>query len=501
MLSLEVIRLTQGFTIVRVPLLHGATQLCHPSSSSCHVILPHLRPEATFITAMDTAANASTQLQPLSVMLSALHLPPPISALHNLAGIEVSLPISDIASPIRFKAIVSECTSHNLLLKSFYDANVRGKIFDGIEYVLSPMPTLGISRCAFTTPFSMMTGESRLNDQIAPQFGVDGISHIPFTHQGYHFSPQFLICDHIFCRQEYETQFVAVLGLGFLREYFIRAQSSEKGWMIQLPAPCLVHISELPIFTNGCCLNNGNAAQDPETKSVLGGYGIHFPTLPIGWDMYSALASDGPHTNQKAGLTAIIKAELTAVVRALQTVRLRKVPCDEISIFTDSEYAVQGLNDWIPNICRSNGYLDARKRPVVNADLFRSLDEEVSLLMKTGVSVTLNHVPREQNQKADALSKRGAVSGVPLMTFSIPHKGSSNEGRDEARENPKKDGKGRGPPKAKGGNGVEGRPDVILGKKAVEKRKPLVQWTPDGEYWVEWQSVSSSGETIEMKVV
>ena len=442
---------------------------------------------------MDTAANASTQLQPLSVMLSALHLPPPISALHNLSGIEVFLPISDIASPIRFKAIISECTSHNLLLKSFYDANICGKIFDGTKYVLSPMPTCGFSRCAFTTSFSMMKGESRLNDRIAPQFQVDGASYIPFTYQDYSFSPSFLICDHIFCRQEYETQFVAVLGRDFLQEYFIRAQSSEKGWMIQLPTPCLVHISELPIFTDGCCLNNGNAAQDPENKSVLGGYGIHFPTLPNGWDMYGALASGGPHTNQKA--------ELTAVIRALQIVRLRKVPCDKISIFTDSKYAVQGLNDWIPNIWRSNGYLTAKKRPVVNADLFRSLDEEVSLLIKNGVSVTLNHVPREQNQKADALSKRGAVSGVPLMTFSIPHKGSSNEGRDEARENPKKDGKGRGPPKAKGGNGVEGRPDVILGKKAVEKKKPLVQWTPDGEYWVEWQSNSSSGETMEMQVV
>ena len=85
---------------------------------------------------MDTAANGSTQFQPLSVLLSALHLPPPISALHNLSGIEVSLPISDIASPTRFKAIVSECTSHNLLLKSFYDANICGKIIDGTEYAL-----------------------------------------------------------------------------------------------------------------------------------------------------------------------------------------------------------------------------------------------------------------------------------------------------------------------------------------------------------------------------
>ena len=453
---------------------------------------PYLRPVATLITAMNTAANASTQLQPFSVTLSALHLPPPISALHNLSGIEVFLPISDTASPLRFKAIVSECTSHNLLLKSFYDANICGKKFDGTEYVLSPMPTLGISRCAFTTPFSMMTGESRLNDRIAPQFHVDGASHIPFTHQGYSFSPSFLICDHIFCRQEYETQFVAVLGCDFLREYFIRAQSSEKGWIVQLPPPCLVQISELPIFTDGCCLNNGDAAQDPEAKPVLGGYGIHFPTLPNGWDLYGALASGGPHTNQKA--------ELTAVIRALQIVRLRKVPCDKVTIFTDSKYAVQGLNEWIP-IWRSNGYLTAKNRAVVNADLFRSLDEEASLSKTNGVPVTLNHVPREQNWKADALAKRGATSSAPMIMLSNPHKGANQGGGDEARGKSEKDGKGGRPPKAKGGNGEDGRPEVILGKKAVEKSKPLVQWTPDGEYWVEWQSNSSSGETMEMRVV
>ena len=329
-----------------------------------------------------------------------------------------------------------------------------------------------------------------MNDQFAPQFHVHGASCFPFTYQGHPFSPPFLVCDHIFCRQEYETQFVAVLGRDFLQEYFIRARFSEKGWIIQLPPPCLVQISELPIFTDGCCLNNGNPAQDPEAKPVLGGYGIHFPTLPNGWDLYGGLASGEPHTNQKA--------ELTAVIRALQIVRLRKVPCDKISIFTDSKYAVQGLNEWIP-IWRSNGYLTAKKRAVVNADLFRSLDKEVSLSKKKGVPVTLNHVPREQNRMADALSRGGAVSIVPTMTLSNPHNGANQGSGDEAKGKAEKDRKGGRPPKAKGGNHEDGRPKVILGTKPFEKTKPLVQWTPDREYWVEWQS--NSGETIEMLIV
>ena len=138
------------------------------------------------------------------------------------------------------QAIVSDCTNKNLLLKSFYDAKVRGKVFDRTKCVLSTLADNGISRCAFTSTFGMMQGQSWLNDQTAPQFKVDGLSRVPFMHQGYFFSPGFLICNHIFCRQEYETQFVAILSLDFLWEYFIRAQFHKKGWMIQLPPPPLV---------------------------------------------------------------------------------------------------------------------------------------------------------------------------------------------------------------------------------------------------------------------
>ena len=438
---------------------------------------------------MATTADASTQLQPLLVTLSALHLPPPTSALHYLSGIELFLPNSDTAPPIRFKAIITECTSHSLLLKSFYEANICGKAFNGTEIRLSPMATLGISHCAFTTRFSMMTG----NDQMAPQFDVEGVSRISFAHQGYFFRPSFMICDHIFCRQEYETQFVAVLGLDFLREYFIRAQPSEKGWMIQLPPPSLVKISELLVFTSGCCLHDGKAAYDPEAPSALGGYGIHFPTLPNGWDMYGPLASDEPHTNQNA--------ELIAVIRALQIVRLRKIPCEKISIFSDAKYAVDGLNDGIPNLRLSNGYPTAGKRVFVNVDIFRSFDEEVSLSTENGVPMTLNHVPREQNRKAFTLSKRGAASSRPSMTLSYLHKGTSKGGGNEARANPEKHGQDGRPPKAGSGNGKDGRLELILGEKKFDRTRPLVQWSPDGDYLVEWQPNESSGERLEAPVV
>lgn len=162
-----------------------------------------------------------------------------------------------------------------------------------------------------------------------------------------------------------------MLGLDFLQYYYIRTQWTETGWTIQLPPPTTERIEELTIYTDGCCLSNGQVAvEGSEVSSPRGGYGIHFPSLPHGWDMRGALSQDKTNTNHRA--------ELTAVIRALQIVRRRGLRCGRIALFTDSDYAVQGLNEWIPR-WRQKGYRTSKNRGVVNADLFRVLDQEASL--------------------------------------------------------------------------------------------------------------------------
>lgn len=444
-----------------------------------YLLITLLAIASTYAT-MSSIKDAPPQLQPLLITLSALHLPPPISALHRLSGTEVFLPNSDTDASIIFKAIISEGTGQNLLLKSFYDSNVRGKTCDGTRYILSTLADQGISRCAFTTTYGMVAGQPLLNDKTAPQFKVDGMSRVPFMHQGYFFSPVFLICDHIFSRQEYETQFVAVLSLNFLREYFILAESRGMGWEIRLPPHSPTQISELPIYTDGCCLSNGLPLMGPPDEFTRGGYGIHFPTLPNGWDMYGALASSDSHTNHKA--------ELTAIIRALQLVRLRNISCTSISVFTDSAYAVQALNDYIPNKWRSNGYRSSKNREVVNAALFQSLDQEVSLSEQRGIPVTLSYVPRDQNKKADALSKLGAAGKGSPTKLGNPSKESSKGAEVKATE--KTDKRGMKGVQAEMNDCAvqDGRPQLLPPKDWFEKMKPLVQWTPDGVYWANCQS-------------
>lgn len=387
---------------------------------------------------MTSSSNAQTPLKPSSIALSALHLAGDISGLPRQSGIQLLLPRSNASDPLPFKAIISESTSRSLILSSFHAANVTKKNLDGVEYVKSSLADVGISRCAFTTTVGRMHGQPPLDDQTAPPFKVDGVTRIPFTHQGHFFSPEFFVCDHIFCRQEFELQFVAVLGLDFLQHYFVRTQWTETGWAIQLPPPTTGRIEELSIYTDGCCLSNGQVAvQGSNVSSPQGGYGIHFPSLPNGWDIHSALSPDKINTNQRA--------ELTAVIRALQIVRRRGLPCGRIALFTDSDYAVQGLNEWIPR-WRQRGYRTSKNRGVVNADLFRLLDQEASLSRENGVPVKITHVLRESNQRADALSKLGATSGRSELALR------------------------KIDPRGFGG---------ILGRPLMEETKPLVQWSPD----------------------
>lgn len=286
-----------------------------------------------------------------------------------------------------------------------------------------------------------MQGKDPLRDRTALRWNVSGISKVPIQYQEYFFTPTCLVVDHIFCRHEYESQFVAVLGKDFLQEDFLRAQWTEGGYTLDLPIRPSQDLEELVVFTNGCCLSNGQTKENP----ACAGYGIHFPQHGNDWDISNILPETEKSTNQCA--------ELIAVIRALELIRARGVPCQRIQICTDSMYAVQGLNNWIP-VWRENGYRTAQKKPVANADLFKDLDQIVADFMDKGFAIRLEHVPREMNQVADRLAKAGAQGPPGTHQFVMKEKAES-----------------------KG-------PVGIIGRGLQDDINPLVQWTPNGSYWV-----------------
>lgn len=65
------------------------------------------------------------------------------------------------------------------------------------------------------------------------------------------------------------------------------------------------------------------------------------------------------------------RMELTAVIEAL---RALKRPGCLIDLYTDSRYVLDGLNQWLPGWKR-RGWKTASKKPVLNQDLWQTLDE------------------------------------------------------------------------------------------------------------------------------
>jgi ribonuclease HI len=95
------------------------------------------------------------------------------------------------------------------------------------------------------------------------------------------------------------------------------------------------------------------------------------------------------------------RMELTAAIRALAEL---KRACD-VRLVTDSQYVMQGIQDWMPN-WKKRGWKTAAKQPVKNADLWRELDEQVNRHTVTWQWVR-GHTGHPGNERADQLANRG----------------------------------------------------------------------------------------------
>ena len=110
-------------------------------------------------------------------------------------------------------------------------------------------------------------------------------------------------------------------------------------------------MKQVTIFTDGACRGNPG---------------------PGGWG--AVLRHDG-HEKQLFGgekNTTNNRMELMAVIKALQALKYK---C-QVTLFTDSKYLLQGINDWLPG-WKKNNWKTAAKKAVKNQDLWQSLDEQV----------------------------------------------------------------------------------------------------------------------------
>ena len=96
------------------------------------------------------------------------------------------------------------------------------------------------------------------------------------------------------------------------------------------------------------------------------------------------------------------RMELTA---AIQGLRALKESC-AVEVVTDSEYLKNGITTWIHGWKRK-GWMTAGKKPVVNQDLWKALDEQVNA-HKTTWTWTKGHASHADNNRCDELATRAA---------------------------------------------------------------------------------------------
>ncbi len=123
---------------------------------------------------------------------------------------------------------------------------------------------------------------------------------------------------------------------------------------------------------------------------------------PGGW---AAILRYGDHKREMFGSephTTNNRMELTAAVEGL---RALKEPC-EVEVVTDSQYLKNGITKWIRGWKR-NGWKTITKAPVLNQDLWKDIDEQVSR-HRTHWVWTKGHASHQDNNRCDELAQRAA---------------------------------------------------------------------------------------------
>lgn len=131
------------------------------------------------------------------------------------------------------------------------------------------------------------------------------------------------------------------------------------------------------IFTDGACKGNPGP----------GGWGALLRYQGKEKTMYG---SESHTTNNRM--------ELTAAIRALEALTR---PC-VVDLYTDSQYVRHGMTEWLAG-WKKKGWVNARKEPVKNADLWQELDR-LSKMHTIRWHWVRGHSGHPENEKADELA-------------------------------------------------------------------------------------------------
>ncbi|MFT4058420.1 MAG: ribonuclease HI [Legionella sp.] len=136
----------------------------------------------------------------------------------------------------------------------------------------------------------------------------------------------------------------------------------------------------IEIFTDGACKGNPGP----------GGWGV----LLRYKDKEKTLYGGEAHTTNN-------RMELTAAIKGLEALTR---PC-EVDLYTDSQYVRQGMTTWMAG-WKKNGWVNSKKEPVKNADLWQVL-EQLARQHQIKWHWVKGHSGHVENELVDALANQG----------------------------------------------------------------------------------------------
>ena len=143
---------------------------------------------------------------------------------------------------------------------------------------------------------------------------------------------------------------------------------------------------DVEIYTDGACSGNPGAG---------------------GWGAILRYGSIEKELSGGAVDTTNNRMELTAVIEALKAL---KKPCN-VTLYTDSRYVMDGVNEWLPN-WKLNGWRTSNKKtPVKNVDLWQLLESLIENHKIKWIWVK-GHNGHPENERVDKLAREQAKSVV-----------------------------------------------------------------------------------------
>lgn len=173
--------------------------------------------------------------------------------------------------------------------------------------------------------------------------------------------------------------------------------------------PRIGSLKTMLIFTDGSCLASG-------ALDARAGWAFIFKPGPEGV-VSRMLEQKGP--DNELHVATSNRAELRAVIGALEFRAWWGEGWERIVIATDSEYVVNGATVWL-RTWAARGWRTSGRTVVHNRDLWERLSERMGKCAEGGCEVSFWRIPRDWNTEADQAAKATAKNGGSIMEFDSP---------------------------------------------------------------------------------